>query len=62
MGLGLGLCHIWGSCVGAKILYGPRNGRFDWRLSPPENYTIIMLHRFSEPVRLCLAEPFPIAV
>ena len=30
-GLGLGLCYIWGMCVGAKILYDLLNSRFDWR-------------------------------
>ena len=29
-GLGLGLCHIWGMCVGAKILYDLLNSRLDW--------------------------------
>ena len=30
-GVALGLCYIWGMCVGAKILYDLLNSRFDWR-------------------------------
>jgi len=29
-GVGLGLCYIWGMCVGAKILYDVLNNRLDW--------------------------------